>query len=220
MKTQYPNSLKKEKYIIVLSGDYQREYTEFLPQQIKRPIEMVVGSISSDMEDFEKDTIKLFRIRDLKKILRERDKMDEESEDRLSQCMLTVLHFLIKIEEGIRYDVSEVTGIPFPEEQKEEYLDFISKMTERVIVDICKATEEKIPHTTKLEYQRLVGEEENILDNNSDEENKNSKTFVERFSKRDIEEEEKSFANRVRKVRFEDEENQHKKKKKHSHEKT
>ena len=73
--------------------------------------------------------------------------------------MIRVLHFLIKKVKTIKLDVSQCGDIPFPEEFKERYLEFISKMTENVVNDMCNILEGKIAHTGKLEYWKLIGRE-------------------------------------------------------------
>jgi hypothetical protein len=174
MKTQYSEFKRKEKYIKALEWEYLQDYPEFTPEQINRPIAVVVGSFNADINRYGDESLKMSVINDYKRILIDKDKTDE---DGMEQSMIAVLYFLIGVEESIRYDVTRAGKVPFPEEHKEKYLEFISVMTKRVVQDMCTTIEAKIPHTAKVEYQRLTGDQPKKT---SQEEN--SQSFAKRFT--------------------------------------
>ena len=122
MKTQYSAFKKKEKYIKALEWEYLQDYPDFTPEQINRPITVIVGSVDFDINQYSDESVKMIIINDYKRILRDKDETDETG---LSQCALTALSYLIKAEEPIRYDITEVGKVPFPEEHKEKYLEFM-----------------------------------------------------------------------------------------------
>jgi hypothetical protein len=208
MKTQYSEFKTKEKYTKALEWEYLQDYPEFTPEQINRPLAVVVGSVDADIKRYGDESLKMSVINDYKRILRDKDKTDETG---LSQCRLIVLSYIIKAEEPIRYDVTRAGKVPFPEEHKEKYLEFISGMTKRVVQDMCATIEAKIPHTAKVEYQRLTGDQPKKT---SQEEN--SQSFAKRFTsnKRNLKEiisspdPSLSFADKIsKKVRFDDKAN-------------
>ncbi len=188
--------------IKALEWEYLQDYPKFTPEQINRPIAVVVGSVDGDVNQYSDKSLKMSVIDDYKRILRDKDKTDE---DGMGQSMIAVLYFFIGIEELIKYYITEIGEVPFPEEHKEKYLEFISGMTKRVVQDMCTTIEAKIPHTAKIEYQRLIGNESKKT---SQEEH--SQSFVKRFAgnKRSLKEIDSppSFADKIRKkVRFDDE---------------
>jgi hypothetical protein len=207
MKTRYSEFKKKEKYIKALEWEYLQDYPDFTPEQINRPIAVVVGSVDADINQYSDESIKISIINDYKRILRDKDRTDE---DGMEQSMIAVLYFLIGVEESIRYDITRAGKVLFPEEHKQKYLEFISNMTRRVVQDMCATIEAKIPHSAKIEYQRLTG-------NKSEEtfqKKHPQKSFVEKFSgkKRSSEEilpssnSSSSFVDKIgKKTRFDDE---------------
>lgn len=203
MKTQYSAFKKKEKYIKALEWEYLQYYQEFTQEQINRPIAVVVGSIDADIKRYGDESLKMSVINDYKRILRDKDKTDETG---LSQCGLIVLSYIIKAEEPIRYDVTRAGKVPFPEEHKEKYLEFISNMTKIVVHDMCTTIETKISHAAKIEYQRLTGDKPKKTSPRE-----TSSSFTERFAsnKRNLEEipsslgSSASFVDKVsKKIRF------------------
>jgi hypothetical protein len=174
MKTQYSNFKKKEKYIKALEWEYLQDYPEFTQKQINRPIDVIVDAIDFDVNQYSEESLKMFVINDYKRILRDKDETDETG---LSQCKLAALSYIIKAEEPIRYYITKAAQVPFPEEHKEKYLEFISNMTQGVIKDMCATIEAKIPNTAKIEYQRLIGNDPRKA---SPEEH--SQSFVQRFA--------------------------------------
>ncbi len=205
MRTKYENFTKKERYIEALKGEYFQEYPEFTFEQIRRPIYLAVEWVDGDVNDHSSEKLKMFSIDSYKEILRDREETDETG---LEQSMLGVLYFLIKIEDVIRYDVAESCNIPFPEDNKEKYLEFISKMTEGVVRDMCDTLEKRISYAGKIEYWRLIGQ-----DPEEDKTLSSTESFAEKVSKgkRSLAtiEEPQSFTQKFtsKRVRFSDEEN-------------
>jgi hypothetical protein len=176
MKTQYPNGQNIKQYIGVLTSEYQTVYSDFSPKTIKTHISEVVEGIDYNINELESDDGKLFPINELKRI--SAGSLTTEEKDKFIGGMAIILCYCEKVEDVVR-DRIEALEIPFPEEYKEEYLEFISKMTKRAIKDICAATEEKIPHSAKIKYQRLISGEKDTVEELR--ENKQlEKTFVER----------------------------------------
>ena len=158
MNTKYTNFTKLERYIDALKGEYYQEYPEFTFEQIRRPIYLVAGWVDSDVNKTRSEKLKMLEIDIYRETLREREKMEEDGRE-LERSMLGALYFLIKIEESVRGDVTVNGKVPFPEDNKEKYLEFVSKMTERVVLDMCDTLEKKISHAGKVEYWKWVGQE-------------------------------------------------------------
>ena len=157
MKTSYKNFTKTELYIEALKGEYFQEYPEFSLEQIRRPIYLVAAGVDSDFNSYNgNELIKMCVVEAYKRILIDRENTKKKG---LKYAMIRVLHFLIKKVKTIKLDVSQCGDIPFPEEDKERYLEFISKMTENVVNDMCNILEGKIAYTGKLEYWKLIGKE-------------------------------------------------------------
>lgn len=176
MNTKYKNFTKLERYIDALKGEYYQEYPEFTLEQIRRPIYLIANWVDLDVNKARSEKLKMLDIGIYREILRDREEIEEDGRE-LEQSMLGVLCFLTKAEDVIRYDVSECCKIRFPEESKEKYLEFISKMTETVVSDMCDTLEKRISYAGKIEYLRWIEQEP--------EENKSQipqESFVERVS--------------------------------------
>lgn len=156
MSTRYKNFTKRVLYVEALKGEYYQEYPEFTLDQIRRPIHLAAGWVDYDLNRYTSEKLKMFVIDCYKEILSDREQTDESG---LEQTMLRVLYFLIKVENVIRFDYSPRLNIPFPEKDKDKYLDFISKMTERIVRDMCDTLEKKISHAGKVEYLNWMGPE-------------------------------------------------------------
>ncbi len=96
MKTQYSAFKKKEKYIKALEWEYLQDYPDFTPEQINRPIAVVVDSVDGDINQYCDESLKMSVINDYKRILIDKDKTDE---DGMEQSMIAVLYFVIGVEE-------------------------------------------------------------------------------------------------------------------------
>ncbi len=195
MKTQYPNGQSEKKYAHVLITEYCVKHSDyFLEQQIQTPILRAIEATNGAIDESESGIGKLIYINNLKRILE--GVMTEEEESKLSQCESIILCQIEKVEDMVKYDMKEVLKTPFPEGHKKEYLDFISNMTKKVVQEICDATEAKISHADKIEYERLISGHRDYTGEVS--QDKQSKTFAE------IEQERSGAKESKRKVSFSD----------------
>lgn len=195
MKTQYPNSLTEEKYIRSLNWEFKtpENLKLFSEKQIETPLARAIEATKGVVERFELGNYKLICINNLKRILGH--DLTEEEEDKLFQCESIILCQIEKVEDMVKSDIECKLKVPFPQEHAEEYLNLVSKMTRKVVQEICAATEEKISHADKIEYQRLMSGRGFISGEGA------HKTFVEKLKeKEDINQSQK----RERKVNFVD----------------
>jgi hypothetical protein len=159
IKAQYPSSFKKDEYIEFLTSEYLKEYSKFLPEQIQVPIIKIVDCIENRINEFKSGKYQLSIINYIKNLTKIKDDETEE----MSQWALITIDYIKKDEETVKRSIEELSGVKLPDNM-EQYLEFVSKMTKKVIKDICLATEAKIPHTTRVEYRRSISEAENITD--------------------------------------------------------
>jgi hypothetical protein len=201
MKTQYPNSLRKSKYIQVLNGEYMRKYPEFSPEQINLYVSGIVDAISNQIEEFESHDGMLFIVNNLLAL----NKISEMEEEGKSQTILQLFAYLGKMgkklmEEIMRDDCLE-QRIPFPEAHKGLYMECVSEMTAEAIDAICSLTKAKLIASKAEEKGGKVAGE------SKPREVKGSSSFVERVGGKDRSETRRGFADREteersKKVRF------------------
>ena len=178
IKAQYPSSFKKDEYIELLTSEYLEKYFKFLPEQIRTPIKKTVDCIEHYINEFKDPKYQIYMINYIKNLTKIKD---NEMED-LPQWVLTMLDYIRKDEETVRYTIEELSEIKLPDD-KEQYLEFVSQVTKKIIEDICLATETKIPHAAKIEYQRSINKTENA----NTKLEKSSQSLVEKIDKRKVE---------------------------------
>jgi len=154
VRVEYPYAFSKEEYISDLSKSFQSAYPQFLLEQITAPISIVTNIITSKLNyDKSYNGIMLYT-----GIFKNLEKKYVITDVRLSQSLLEILSFLNGMEDSIRYYITDLSKIVFPEERAAEYIKFFTEVTKKVRDDICSATEAKIPQTAKIEYQRWLDE--------------------------------------------------------------
>jgi hypothetical protein len=140
MKVVYPNSLKKDKYVTVLASKYFLEYEpyKFTLEQIKAPIKFILGSLEYEVSQCPKKyVLEALVVNKCNLIFCNPSAINT---DCLSQCFKTILYYFKGKEPCIRYTVTDRAGVPFPEEHKKEYLEFISIMTKAVVNEVLACT--------------------------------------------------------------------------------
>ena len=145
LETQYPYAAEKDEYIRELLEEYRDIYPHFTDQQIEGAIVKVIGLIDCEIRAWEGINGKLYNIDVMKNI----PYFTGEPND-----MNTLVYLSRGSEISVRHNLEKLRKITMPEaEHMPEYLDFISKMTIRLIDEICTATELKIPQEVKDTYQ-------------------------------------------------------------------
>ena len=140
MKVGYPNLLKKDKYIAVLASKYFLEYESygFNLEQIKAPIKYIINCLDFEINRCsEEKWLEPLVVNKCNLIF---SNPSDINEDCLSQSFITIFCYFKSKEASIRYTVTDRAGIPFPEEHKEKYLEFISIMTKTVVNEIIACT--------------------------------------------------------------------------------
>lgn len=153
MKAIYPNALKKANYITVLTSKYCQQYESygFTWSQIEAPIKFVVGSLEYEINECdESSALKALLVRTCHVIFSNPLGINQEY---LSQSLLTILDYFKSKEPWVKYTVTDRKGVPLPEKHKEEYLAFISTMTQAVVNEIlaCTFPASSYEDTLKLE---------------------------------------------------------------------
>lgn len=142
MKAHYPNSLRQDKYVTVLTAIYQQKYPEFSKEQIRcytYEMAVVITRQINTVESYDGQTSRINTLQSLKKL------------PELVAGSSTIFRLFIYLgrrdadwmEEVVRGDL-KLREIPFPEEHKTKYLRFISDITAKVINDICDTTKAKL----------------------------------------------------------------------------
>lgn len=194
-KVQYTYSSTKEEYVADLSANFQESYFQFSLEQIRTPIAIVANIITSKL-NYDKSYNGIMLQTDIMKNLETKYAI---TDDNLSQSMLVILAFLKGVDDIVRYYVVDLSMTSFPEENTAEYLKFITEAAKRVRDDICAATEAKIPHSAKIEYQRWVNE---IRGNSEAAGEDTTSTFVEKAGKENtVPQEKRSFVSMVQEER-------------------
>lgn len=156
---KYPNKFKtKEKYIASLVGAYSSQYPDLdlNREQWELPITKAINCVSGPINDFPNDTQWILHAIDYVKDAILSDLSHEEISLITSSYndRTELYYFSIGEEEEVRC----LLGEDFPETQKEQYLEFVSRMTKDVVNAICSETLKSIPETEKIIYaRRLAG---------------------------------------------------------------
>ena len=198
--TKYPNKFKtKEKYITSLVGTYSSQYPDLdlNREQWELPITKAVNCASGPINDFPNDNQWILHAIDY---VREGIRSDF-SEEEISNLLRTldtrseIYYFSTGNEEEIRCLLEE----DFPESQKEQYLEFVSKMTKDVVNAICTETLKSIPEAEKIIYQRKLAAEDRSSSPIA-EESKKEQSFAQRVL--DEDDRKPSAKSKKRKVSF------------------
>lgn len=197
---KYPNKFKtKEKYISYLIGKYSSQYQslDLAIEQWKLPITKAVNCVSGPINDFPNNYQWALNAIDY---VRDgiRSGLSHEDIQSLTKTLDTrseIYHLAIGDEEEIKDLLEE----DFPESQKEQYLEFVSKMTKDVVNAICTETLKSIPEAEKIIYKRKLAVE-NRSSSPIAEESKKEQSFAQRVL--DEDDRKPSAESKKRKVSF------------------
>ena len=158
INAKYPNGFKtKEKYVESLIGFYALEYQslDLDKEQWRLPISKAINCVSGYINDFNTPQWALGAIDYIKdSIMPNLSDIDIHMITKSYDDRAELYYFST----GNEKEVIALLEEAFPESQKEQYLEFISKMTKDVINGICAETLKSIPEAEKVIYQRKANE--------------------------------------------------------------
>lgn len=190
MKIIYSNSIKdSDKYSKTLVWRYSNLYPEFSTEQLRDPIIKVVNNISGPIGRMESYEEVLSQIGILKSFIKQNYQGDDIQ--RASSNGL-----ILSYSKGDEKLLRKLMKDKFPEENKDRYLQFVSDMSKNAIREISQATENAIPHSTKINYQRSLTP---YVENINMAPDRAGSTFIDRLEKKNkLPRKKRAFADIIR----------------------